>query len=433
MIRPDARWSLSFLLAIAVIGAASSASAEEAGAEAGAPDERGIEIQIKGGVTRSLVSIAVAPGQGGGASKVEELLRRDLDLAGFFKVLPNEGLFWDASTDDPGAPNLGNWSNVGAAGLVTIAAPSLDGSIDLRLYNPIKGEPIALKVKDAEGWQAEVHAFANAVVAYYTGSPGIFGSKIAFVRRNKARLKQIALTDMSGTGVSSVTSNSTINILPSWGAGTIYYTSYADQNPDLWGWSGGKSRKVSGRRGQNSGASYCGGRIALTLSMGGENTDIYVLDASSGKQLQRLTKHWAIDTSPTFSPDCSKIAFVSGRAGSPQIYVVDASGGEERRLTHQGSYNTTPDWSPKGDLIAFTSRDERSKFDVFTVDLSGSIVRLTQDQGNNEDPSWSPDGRYLVFSSDRGGSTGLWIMTDDGRYQRAIPGTSGGTSPAWSQ
>ena len=274
-------------------------------------------------------------------------------------------------------------------------------------------------------------------MGYYTGDPGVFGQQIAFVRRNKSGLKQIYVTDVSGTSSRAVTRNNSINLLPSWGNGRIFYTSYQQRNPDLWVYEGGKHRKLSSQRGQNSGAAYCGGKVALTLSMGGRNTDIYLIDPSSGKKTQRLTDHWEIDTSPTWSPDCSKIAFVSGRSSSPQIYVMNADGSGQRRLTYKGNYNTSPDWSPRGDVISFTSRDERDAFDIFTVDLKGQLERLTQDQGNNEDPSWSPDGRYIVFASDREvGSRRkrIWLMTADGQYQRLITERgSGYESPAWQR
>ncbi len=408
-------------------------------------EEEGIEISVKGGAKRTLISLAIAPtGSSKTAKRVQELLEKDIELAGYFKVIPRDGLFFDPAEEGMSADkiNFSNWSNVSAQGLIKSSVKEgKDGKITLtlHLYDVDKGERIKLdfdpSTTSKDTFEAQVHDFANAVVEHYTGARGMFGTQIAYVRRNKSGLKQIWVTDMSGEVNRNVSKNDSINLLPSWGAGSLYYTSYQDQNPDLWVYKAGKRSKLSGRRGQNSGAAYCGGKLALTLSMGGENTDIYLIDPDSGKQLQRLTDHWSIDTSPTFSPDCSQIAFVSGRSSSPQIYVMDADGSSQRRLTYKGKYNTTPDWSPKGDVIAFTSRDERNNFDIFTVDLSGSIERLTQDQGNNEDPSYSPDGRYIAFTSDRGSGKGqgLWIMTSDGQYQREIGKGGGYGSPSWQK
>ena len=323
---------VTWLVAACVLVGWMASTASAQGDEQAPPDPQGIDVDIKGGTKRELIPMAIAPTQASGpgaeriAREVEQTLRTDMDLAGYFKVLSNDGLFFDPDDEELGAEaiNFQNWSNVGARALIKSQVKAQEGGkyeLVMHLYVVDKGklqlEESFASTTSEKGHTAAAHEFANKVLAYYTGKEGVFGTRIAFVRRNKAGLKQIWVTDMSGQSVRAITRNNAINLLPSWGKGSLYYTSYQDQNPDLWAWSNGRHRKLSGRRGQNSGAAYCGGKLALTLSMGGENTDIYLIDPESGKQLQRLTDHWAIDTSPTWSPDCSKIAFVSGRSASP--------------------------------------------------------------------------------------------------------------------
>lgn len=413
------------------------------------PPPKGIDISVKGGARRVLLPMAVPDtleegSTKGAAARVQETLRRDLDLAGLFKVLPSDSFFFDPSKEGMNVTdiNFQNWFNVGAQGLIKSSAKLKGDSVvlDLRLYIVDKGEQVKLKYTPGpvgrDKVADEVHKFVNAVVEHFTGTPGIFGTRVAYVQKMKGGTKQIYVMDMDGTNAGRVSKHDAINILPTWGPnGSVYYTSYADKNPDLWMVRAGKAKKVSSKRGQNSGAAYCNGKVALTLSMGGENADVYLVNPETGDVVKRLTDHWAIDTSPSWSPDCSKIAFVSSRSGGPQIYVMNADGSDQRRLTFQGTYNTSPDWSPKGDKIAFTARDERARFDIFVVDLEGAIERLTQDQGNNQDPSWSPDGRYIMFSSDRGGKGDrIWMMTDDGEIQRLITTSgSGYTSPVWAR
>lgn len=430
---------------------ASGGTSEPApGAEEAPMPTRGIEIDVRVGARRVLLPLAVpdtlqpAGDTQGAAAIVQDTLRRNLDLAGFFQVLPTDSFFFDPSAEGMGAGqiNFQNWFNVGAQGLIK-SAVRMEGDkvvVDLRLYAVEKGTQVQLSWSgtpaERGAVRSQVNGFVNAVIEYYTGTKGIFGSRILYAQRDAAGLKQIFAMDMDGTNRVQITRNRAINLLPSWGAGgVIYYTSYLDQNPDLWMFSDGQHSKVSSRRGQNTGAEQCNGVLALTLSMGGENADVYTIDPADGKILRRLTDHWAIDTSPTWSPDCSKIAFVSGRSGGPQIYVMNADGSDQRRLTHQGSYNTSPTWSPRGDVIAFAARDERNRFDIFTVNLAGNIERLTQDQGNNEAPSFSPDGRYIVFASDRGAQgKRLWLMTADGEIQRLLTTDGVGFSePAWSR
>ncbi len=411
-------------------------------------DRKGIDIDVVTGARRVLIPLAIPDTyETGGSTKgiaatVQDTLRRDFELSGFFEVLPSDSFFFDPSKEGMQATeiNFQNWFNVKAQGLIKSDAKMQGDKVvlDLRLYVVDKGQPVKLKWNaeptDRGGVEKQVHGFVNAVIEYYTGTPGIFGSRMTFVGRVKGGTKQIYVMDMDGSNVARITNNKAINLLPSWGpGGAIYYTSYQNQNPDLWMWENGSAKPISNRRGQNSGGAYCGGKLAVTLSMGGENTDVYIIDPKSGQMVKRLTDHWGIDTSPTWNKSCSKIAFVSSRSGGPQIYVMNADGSDQRRLTFQGSYNTSPTWSPTEDVIAFTARDERARFDIFTVRLDGSIERLTQDQGNNEDPSFSPDGRYIAFASDRGGKGDrIWMMTSDGEIQKLVTTKgSGFTAPSW--
>lgn len=409
----------------------------------------GIPIDVNVSAKRVLIPMAVPDTKepdgdtGDVAERVQEILRRDLKLSGYFKVLPPDSYFFD--TDKEGMAPLDikfkNWFNIGAQGLIKSAVRT-DGDkvrLDLRLFEVDTEKRVQLDWSGgavSEGdYEQKVHEFVNAVLKHYTGEAGVFGTKIAFVKRDSNGQKQIVVSQMDGSNRTQVTDNNSINMLPAWGNGAVYYTSYLHENPDLWRYKNGENNKISSQPGQNTGASICGGTLAVTLSMGGENADIYLIDPLSGERQQRLTDNWSIDTSPTWSPDCSKIAFVSGRSGSPQIYVMNADGSDKRRLTFKGTYNTSPDWSPKGKKIAFTARDKYNRFDIFLVDLDGGLKRLTQDQGNNENPSFSPDGRYIIFSSDRGAEgKRLWLMTRDGQVQNPItPDESGLSAPAWQK
>ena len=407
-------------------------------------DDSGIDIDIQGGAKRILTPLAVPDTKYSSdkstARMVQNILRRDLDLSGLFKVLPNDSFFFDPKAEgmDKKKINFQNWFNVGAQGLIKseVKRSGKTISLDLRLYLVDKKARAKLDWKAGLGKdkvRKKVHAFVNAVVKYYTGEMGIFGTRIAYVRKVKGR-KQVYVMDMDGSNVGSITKNRSINLFPTMAGGAVFYTSYAHDNPDLWVSRGGKKKKISSRRGQNTGASYCGGKLALTLSMGGQNADIYVINAKNGKLVKRLTNQASIDTSPSWNPSCTKIAFVSGRAGTPQIYTMNADGSNQKRLTFKGKYNTSPEWSPKGDAIVFSAREKRGRFDIFVSDLEGRIERLTQDQGNNEDPSFSPDGRYVVFTSSRGGrGKGLWMMTLDGEIQKRLTKGGGYSSPTWAK
>src|ERR1700733_11823174 len=76
---------------------------------------------------------------------------------------------------------------------------------------------------------------------------------------------------------------------------------------------------------------------------------------SNGTNARQFTNGDAGETSPVFSPDGSHIAFVSGRGGSSDIYIIPTAGGEAAQLTHVSTGVADPLWSPDGKWIVFSS------------------------------------------------------------------------------
>ena len=374
----------------------------------------------------------------------QQTLMNDLAIAGIFEVLNPKSFLEDPKTSGISQAQIDftQWLQVGADYLVKGGIWNLGAGkikVDLRLFDVTTGSEKLQKSFEGElAMQRMVmHNFADEIMMFFTKQQSIFSTKIVAVRKID-KTKQIYIVDFDGKNGYSVTRNSSINLLPTWspdGKG-IYFTSYMNNNPDLYriNPSGKKTVKISSYRGLNVGASVnrTGTQLALTLSKDG-NSELYVMD-SNGSNLKRITHSHAIDSSPTWSPDNRTLAFVSDRSGYPQIYQVDVNGGAPVRLTFQGNYNQSPAWSPKGDKIVFCGRDERLVFDLFIVDpKTREITRLTQDEGNNEDPAWSPDGRHIVFSSTRTGKSQLFIMSADGSNQRQITNGKGKFStPDWS-
>lgn len=119
--------------------------------------------------------------------------------------------------------------------------------------------------------------------------------------------------------------------------------------------------------------------------------------------LRQLTPDGTREVAPAISPDGRRIAFVSDRTGSPELYVMDADGGNPVQLTSLAALALeSPCWSPDGQQIVFSANPEGDHdLYVVRVDDPAQLVLLTQDQASDREPAWSPDGQTILFASDR--------------------------------
>ena len=142
----------------------------------------------------------------------------------------------------------------------------------------------------------------------------------------------------------------------------------------------------------------------------------YVIDAD-GRHPRTLTTvipsgPVAIYSGPEWSPDGSRIAFVSVERGFPQIHAINPDGNGRVRLTSQGS-NFDPVWSPDGRRIAFVS-DREGKRHVFVMNADGSGQLSVTGSGGGDGPTWSPDGQRIAYASKRGELWRLYSVNADG-------------------
>jgi len=129
----------------------------------------------------------------------------------------------------------------------------------------------------------------------------------------------------------------------------------------------------------------------------------------------RLISSTRAELMPAYSPDGTRIAFVSDQSGAPEIWICDIDGRNYVQLTSIGTPGTfAPKWSPDSRSIAFHATREKNT-DVYAVSASGgSPQRLTTQEGEDNEPSWSRDGRWLYFVSQRSGKKEIWKMPSQG-------------------
>ena len=123
-------------------------------------------------------------------------------------------------------------------------------------------------------------------------------------------------------------------------------------------------------------------RLIVALNRNG-STNIHELDGSF-KPKKMLARSPYIDVSPSFDRTGSKMAFTSGRAGNPHIYMMDMKSGKVRRVTTTGKYNTHPCLSPNGRYLAYTHRTSNGHR-IYLHDLTtGREKQITFGPGNDE-------------------------------------------------
>ncbi|MCI0390079.1 MAG: winged helix-turn-helix domain-containing protein [Acidobacteria bacterium] len=169
------------------------------------------------------------------------------------------------------------------------------------------------------------------------------------------------------------------------------------------------------------------GRL-LVYEQWADQTNIWKVALAPGREpaLAPVTASTRWDEYPQYSPDGQRIAFVSDRSGSAEIWVCQSDGSASVRLTSfNGPYTRAPRWSPDGSRIAFdTSAD--GNFDVYVVIAAGGTPRrLMTDASEEHIAGWSRDGRWLYFTSNRTGSWQIWKVKAEGGEATQVTSNGG--------
>jgi TolB protein len=157
-----------------------------------------------------------------------------------------------------------------------------------------------------------------------------------------------------------------------------------------------------------------------------------------GSDRQLLTPQNLSFVDPKISPDGRKISITSNDWNGSQIFVMNADGSNLKQLTStvSSSYfdtgyprdgNCNPVWSPNSSRLAYVSYENGSP-DIFIINSTGTgNKRLTDAPMRDENPCWTKDGNYILFSSNRNWnvSSEVYIMRTEGQLQTPLTNYTG--------
>jgi len=155
------------------------------------------------------------------------------------------------------------------------------------------------------------------------------------------------------------------------------------------------------------------GKIAFSADDEEGVSQIFTMNPD-GSDLRRLTDEDRRSVSPSWSPDGSRIAFVTARGDVPfdatALWVMEADGDNQRPLvlnpkTGRAMFGNNPAWSPDGTKLAFDlciHCNFARTHNIFVADLqAGTLDTLTQHPAADIFPVWSPQGTRIAFRSNR--------------------------------
>ncbi len=165
--------------------------------------------------------------------------------------------------------------------------------------------------------------------------------------------------------------------------------------------------KITGERG------VFATRIAYVVQTSPKSWELHIADADGANPQAALRSREPI-ISPAWSPDGTRLAYVSFESGKPVVYVHSVATGERRAVANFRGSNSAPAWAPDGRSMAVTlTREGNSQ--VFLMNADGSNVRrLTTSSGIDTEPAFSADGAAIYFTSDRGGGPQIYRMPASG-------------------
>lgn len=327
-----------------------------------------------------------------------------------------------------------------------------DSQLDLKAWS--KNEEVDVSIPYTIVDRSIVHQLADAFVKALFNQPGVASTRLLYTIRVNRDHSEVWESDYDGFNARQVTRNAKYAVTPTYlppepGAkpGTFFYVGYETGQPKIYV---ANLKDGIGKRFVN----LNGNQLMPTISLQRDkfafisdvtgNPDLFFQEFSPekgliGKPRQIYSAGFAVQGTPSFSPDGKKIAFVSDKGGTPRIYVmpIPPAGASIKDLkptliSKMHQQNTAPNWSPDGTKIAYCSKI-KGTWQICIYDYqTGRERQLTIGALNKENPCWAPNSLHLVYNTSDSAQCQLYMLNI--KQSSAVKLTSGSGDkrfPVW--
>lgn len=342
--------------------------------------------------------------------KVGNLVAKDLEVSGNFKVLTQE-----KSENDP---SYVFYQTQKIDLLVQVSSKSQQYT--LALFDINAKEKVLEKIfvlEDSQQYPFLSHRIANAINQYFK-APSIewMNRKVVFSKLIAPSKSEIVVADYTLTYQKSII-NDGLNIFPKWASAdqsSIFFTKYLDRPTILkYDLKSKKFERILSSQGVAIVSDVSNDFKKILVSMSPiAQSDVYLYDFEA-RSTKRLTTYPGIDVGANFVENQNKIIFISDRLGYPNVFLMNEDGGGVEQVVFHGRNNSSA--SSNGEYVVYSSREEKNEFgtsvfNLYLIALGTSDIRRLTINGANQMPRFSKDGENIMFLKNTQNQSALGVV-----------------------
>ncbi len=384
------------------------------------------------------------------------VISNDLKSSGIFRPISSAS-FIEQNLGIKHKPLFAAWRQINANLLINgevIRLPSGKLKVSFILWDANLEKDLIGEVFEVSEnlWRRVAHKISDKIYEKITGDAGYFDTKIVYISESGPylkRIKKLAMMDYDGANHQYLSDGKNLVLTPRFSpkADKIMYLSYIkQQKPHVYirDLKTGKEKLVGNFPGMSFAPRFSPNnpnKAVMSIAAKG-STHIFEIDLNN-MVTKQLTTGNAINTSPSYSPDGSKIVFNSDRGGSRQLYIMNSDGSNVERISFGGGYYSAPSWSPRGDYIAFTKMSPGEGFTIGVIKPSTfsdeNSERIITSGYLVEGPCWASNGRVIMFAKgwpSKGkvaGRNRIYSIDLTGYNEREILTPNDASDPEWSR